>query len=217
MPKQAKNAVEPSLADHFDQIRVSPHMGFNSRWLPVENFNVYIRYFPRIDRPGDRERGASYWTLELGNFTPNVEKRNGERADLTDIFKKDPWLSRFHALLEEFEVFAKELNVPFSVTQITRGYGVEEILNARGYLSHDLYGSPETSFRFHPELVDVEFGDTMTIAEFKDLADHGGVIPSDGSGYFGTSKKMSYDHEPWETPSGVAEDLGFTHVHWFNK
>jgi len=55
--------------------------------------------------------------------------------------------------------------------------------------------------------------DVMTIEEFYDCEACGALIPSDGSGHWGTETHYTYAGSVW---SHIPPE-GATHVHWFNK
>lgn len=63
------------------------------------------------------------------------------------------------------------------------------------------------------------FGDHMTIQDFKDCVASGGFIPDDGTGRYATADKQSdvyVDFDEDEIDKHIEAGI-FTHVMWFNK
>lgn len=56
-----------------------------------------------------------------------------------------------------------------------------------------------------------DYGDLMTLAEFKQYLDDGSINSDDGTGYFATATQMSR-----LTAFGLAPEWA-THVMWFNN
>lgn len=56
------------------------------------------------------------------------------------------------------------------------------------------------------------YGDVFTLEEWAEHRAGGGIIPSDGCGYWATADGFSYDHDCFDEKPAWA-----THVAWYNK
>lgn len=72
----------------------------------------------------------------------------------------------------------------------------------------------QTNFKMNEQ---PEYGDLMTMEDFKNNVDCGGFIDSDGSGSYATEKEESnINIFPSDIKEGIYRD-DFTHVMWYNK